>query len=67
MSKVAVVMLGNTVASINSIIRKASKVNSDVRSPKASKHSTNCHRRKCNTVTVRVYIISTNTVVAKFS
>jgi len=67
MSKVAVVMLGNTVARINSVIRIASKVSSDVRSPKASKHSTHCHQRKCNTVTVRVYIISTNTDLIKFS
>ena len=46
MSKVAVTMLGNTVARINAIIRIASKFNSDVRRPKASQESTNCHQLK---------------------
>jgi len=46
MSEVAVVKLGNVVTRINAIIRIASKVNSDVRRPKTSQDSTNCHQQE---------------------
>ena len=71
MSKVAVVMLGNTVAIIDAIIRIASKVNSDVRRPEDSTNcpedSTNCHQQKNNTDTVTVYNISTTIILTIFS
>ena len=67
MSKVAVDMLGSTVATINAIIRIASKFNSVFRRPKASQDSTNFHEQKYNTDTITGHNISTNIILTKFS